>query len=293
MKRYSLKKISPEKVRESVLSTLKRQGLVDKKGNILVEEIESILSPERKSFTKKLVEISDAIQKNPSVRKMQNILRDLDNLANFGAKNRSSEQRMFGNISRSAKEAFFDSMEGIAKPKDVEALRAARKTYATKKPMYERLESATFADPEKVVKGAGSQLTGSMIKDTVAAIPELKKPLGDVVIANIVKRGTTPQSLSRAIDEFGRDTLKQILDDDTFKKLMDAEKRFHVSRKPFVRGEAPKVEPFTPRQMPDPEMAKIYKWLSGFLGKPARGGQFGKSIGPILQAGKKYGEQVF
>jgi hypothetical protein len=159
--------------------------------------------------------------------------------------------------------------------------------------MYERLESATFADPEKVVKGAGSQLTGSMIKDTVAAIPELKKPLGDVVIANIVKRGTTPQSLSRAIDEFGRDTLKQILDDDTFKKLMDAEKRFHVSRKPFVRGEAPKVEPFTPRQMPDPEMAKIYKWLSGFLGKPARGGQFGKSIGPILQAGKKYGEQVF
>lgn len=267
LKKYGLKKASPQVIRDELNSILLENGLLDTKGNILRSELDEVLAPTRKNFLSKLIDISEGLQKNPSIQKLNKVTQDLQSLANFGALNRSSEEKMFGSLARKSRESLLENLEQVAKGNDFEILKSAKQKYAQAAPVFEQLRPLAEKFPEQITKSAGSQLPQSFIKDVLVKQPQLKSAIADVVMNNIISKSTTPKAMQSVIDNYGRDTLKNLLGKQAFEKLISAEKRFIDANKGFARGAAPRIDPFIRGQIPIDPPGKMYERLLNIVNK--------------------------
>lgn len=250
---------------KEIKNILSESDLLDDTGKVIREEINGIIAPERKAFLSKIADISDSLNKNTSIKKLNQLTQDLQSLANFGSTARTSEEKLFGNLANKAKEAMQNSLEKVAQGTEGKILKAAKSQYAQNMPLYEHLGKMADKFPEQIVNAASTHLPESFIKDVLKNQPQLKDSVADVVLSNIVHRGTTPKTLSKVIDGYGRNTLKDLLGEKTFKSLTEAEGRFVSANKGFLRGEKPLIEPFIPKQKPEKELAKVYKILKEFV----------------------------
>lgn len=339
IKKYGIKKASPDSLRQSITSIFDEQGLLDPKGNILFDQINDIVAPERKRFIKTLADISESLQKNPSIQNLNKKIQDLGSLANFGSNTRTVEDKLFAKMYDSARDDLFTSLEravgdtakaskpykalkkqfgkavdqnaaynaqiaddltgerlrgvlkegkqgNLSKISEIEkglsalddqaakagqdtvaAVRDARRMYAENKPILDELSKIVDTKySEDVIKSAQTRLPGSFVSDIIQKQPNLKPHVAEVLLNNIVQSGTTAKTLSKAIDRFGRDNLKKILDPNIFSKLIEAEQAFHASEK----------------------IAPAYKWLGKII--QGRSGGSGKQIGPVIQTMGNYAQ---
>lgn len=339
LKKYGLKKASPDNLRQTITGIFDEQGLLDPKGNILFDQIDEIVAPERKRFVKTLSDISESLKKNPSIQNLNKKIQDLGSLANFGSPNRTAEEKLFAKMYDTARDDLFSSLEkavgesakmtkgykalkkqfgravdqnaayntqiaddltgerlrrvlkegkqanlgkiseiesGIAALDDqamrtgqetVAAVRDARRMYSENKPILDELSKIVDTKwSDDVVKSAQTRFPSEFVGEIIKKQPQLKAPMSQVLMNNIVQSGTTAKTLTKAIDRFGRDNLKQVLDPTTFNKLLEAEQAFHVSER----------------------IAPIYKFLGKII--QGRSGGSGKQIGPVIQTMKSYAQ---
>ena len=93
-------------------------------------------------------------------------------------------------------------------------LREARKSFAEKQDALKRLRPMANKDPEKIIAGAKSQLTGSFIQDAVKTNPELREPLKKAVLGDLARRAKTSDQLKKAIEDYGVEPLRDLFQDD-------------------------------------------------------------------------------
>lgn len=244
LKKHLDKSASPEGLRQEIVSTLDRNGMIDEKGNILADEIDGVRNNDRKNFLKKLAGYSDDLKTNPNIRKLSQITQDLQAEANFGAKERSSYEQQFGPLSHAAKESLLDSLEKHVEPDQINQLRQARANYASTKPILDELSNATRNKwSEQIVKSAKSNLPNELLQSSIEKVPALKKSLGDVIMNNIVQSASNAEAFTKSIDSFGRNNLKSLLGDQKFKALTEAESNLSKASQPYEKAKAPKAIP--------------------------------------------------
>lgn len=359
IKKHGLKKASPDTLRKSITGILDEQGLLDKRGNILFDQVDDIIAPERKRFVKTLADVNESLKKNPSIQNLNKKLQDLGSLANFGSPQRTAEEKLIAKLYDSAREDLFNSIEGAvkgsaksskpyrslkrqfekaaeinteygAKLKDglggdrlrrvleegksanldkasslkssldllddqaleqgkgtVSAVRDARRMYSENKPILDELSKIIDTKySEDVIKSAQTRLPGSFVSEIIKKQPNLKPQIAEVLMNNIAQSGTSARTLTKAIDRFDRETLKRVLDSDTYSRLLDVEKAFHASE----------------------NVAPGYKWIADILQKGAGGRSEGKKsllrtrrffknsekairpTGPLLKTGVEYAQ---
>lgn len=237
----------PEPLRKQIVDILDQNGLIDEKGNILRDDINNVVSPQRKAFLGQLADISESLTKSPTIKRLSQVTQDLQDLANFGASERTPQEKMFGSLSHTSKEALLDSLEKYAGPENVATLREARANYAATRPVLDELSSATSNKyGSQIVKGAKSGLPPELLQ-SAGKMPQLSGPLGDVVVNNIVQSASSPAALTKAIDSYGRENLANILGPEKFQALTDAEANYSKAGAPFERAKPPQPIPQSPQ----------------------------------------------
>jgi len=253
IKKYGSNQISAEPIRKHIIEILDSQGFIDDGGNILYDEASRLTSPERKTLIEKLIRYSEDLTVNPTVRRVDQVRRDLQSLAGFEKISRSSEDKILGSLSRSVKETFYDGLKEIASPDEVSKIMSAREIYSKNQNILKQLKQISRKAPENVVRGASSSMPGSFIEEAIRLQPELKEPIAEVVINDIVRGSKSHRSLSAIIDKYGRDSIKKLLGNSTFNKLLKLESSLVDVSKPVTRGR------FIPNAQPKKPLGKVWQ----------------------------------
>ncbi len=267
VKEHLNKKASPQKLRDGINDILDQNDLIDEKGNILRDDIKTVVSPEQRAFLGQLADISESLQTNPTIKKLSRVTQDLQRLANFDGIERTPEQKMFGKLSHSSKEALLDSLEPHVGPEAFKALQAAKAAYSATRPVIDELSSATANKyGSQIVGGAKTALPPELLGAAAEKVPQLKGPLGDVVVNNIIQKASGPEALTKMIDSYGRENLQNILGPEKFQALTDAEAAYGKAGQPFEKAQAPQPIPFERAIPPEPIPQTAKSQLSEELG---------------------------
>lgn len=255
----SATKISVEPVRQEIVNVLKANELVDANGNILRDEVNKIVAPKLKGMVSDLIQLSDNLVSNPTVKGLNGTVKQMQSLANFGSATRSAEDKVFGSLSRTAKETLYDGLEQVAGADASNAIRSARKVFSENQPIFETLRDIAVKAPEQITDTARNALPGSFIVETITKQPALKKPIGDVVLNDIARSFSSPKTFSSVLDKYGRDSLKKLFTPETWQSVLTAEKALQQSSAPFITSRAPVPIPYQKGQMPAPKLGKFWQ----------------------------------
>lgn len=254
MRRHGMKKVGVDKSRKAINSMLKKEGVMDRKGNILRDEIDNIYHPERKKFYTELADLSERLVKNPSLQTLNRTKQAIQDFAEFGKFDRSQWQKLYGKLSHSVKENLDDAIETLA-GKEGKSFKAARAKYAERVPNLKKLKKATRKpNMEDIVSGAKSSLKPETIDATLKQAPELKKPLADAVYNNIINRAKSLRALKQMVKDYGKPRLKALLSKEQYASLDDAIARMEKAGKPLGYYAPPQALP-----KPEIEFSQINK----------------------------------
>jgi len=260
IEKHGAKKISGQPIRDAVNQALRDEKLIDSKGNV-IKRLGDSFSTEREGFKKTLFKISNSLKKNPTIQQVIQLGQDFDAMAKSDPGMATNFKRIYGNLARASKEAVADGIEKVAGGKAATAVSEAKAMYAKSAPVLKTLAKSTKVSPEAIVKGAGTKLPQSFIETAISAEPSLKQSMGEVVLNNLTNRATTPKSFTKAIDSYGRETLKKILTPQQFKNLLQAERAFQEAATPLIKGEAPTLSKFVKGEAPQLKAGKFYRTI--------------------------------
>lgn len=278
--------ISVEPVRKQIVDILSENSLIDSKGNIIKSGFSKIISPSRRKMLETLSRISSILNKNPTVGSLNIVVKDLQSLANFDSLARGAEDKIFGSLSRTAKETLYDGLESVAGNDVASAIRSARKVFSENQAIFEPLRDIATKAPEKIVDSARTLFPGTFIVQAVGKQPALKAPISDIVLNNLARNFSSPKAFSAALDDFGRDALKTLFEPEVYAAVLNTEKQLSKSFEPFVPSRAPVPIPFKPGTPPYSGIGKFWeKQIANLkkgqvLSKPLITGLF-KAIGSL------------
>jgi len=242
LEKFGESKIAPDLLSNQVSSFLKKQGMMAEDGSLLLNELEKVQSPHRKQMLSNLVDLHNRM-KAPgsglpteiSINELNRIKEDLGSIVkNFDSLTSSPEQGVYKSLYKTAKRSIDEGLTKVAPGEDAQALQQARSIYAKKMPLFDELKGLYGKNPEAIITGAKGKLPGSFVEGALQTHPELREPIANVVLNNITKNVSTPQMLTRRINDFGRPTLKKLLGNEQFAALEAAEKRFLDSKTAFA-----------------------------------------------------------
>lgn len=226
LEKYGTAKLPIEKSRNVINEALKGQDLLDATGNVSDDAINLIDAPQRKTFANKLRDLSFSMRKNPTVKSVKSMLEDVAEYANFDGKDRTKYERTFGKLYNSLKESFYDGLQSVAKPEEAKAMIESRVKYSQTRPAIDIAKKLTKGGtPEVAVERARNLLKGSTIDAVLGKTPELKEPIQQVVLADLSRASDNAKTFSKAIDKYGRGTLKKLLGN-KYNQIAQVEREF-------------------------------------------------------------------
>lgn len=281
-KRISLKKAHVDNVRKSIVSEFETKGYLKQNGQIDYKAINSITDPSIRNHYLQLADYSRRLSKNPSVQSLKNIMDEFSNKANWKNIYSTADESTFRKLWHDAKESMFDSLEKNAGGDNLKKIRDARARYKEGKDILNQIGglSSESKYAEEIAKGLQSKLPGRFIEETLASRPELKPEMANAILSDITNKATSPKQLTKLMDYYGRDNLKNLLGK-RFDDLVKAEKSLYSTSKPFVKEKFPKIDlkkrkvskpdlsEFAPSKFiaPESEVEKSIGWLQGMIPK--------------------------
>lgn len=220
LKEHGGKKASVDGIQAEIKKAFQDYSLVDDAGNINLAPLEKLPpgDPTRKSL-QQLAEYSETLANNPpTVSELNLIKRSLQGMADFGKMNKDPSAKMFSDIARSARKSLEDNIRTLSGEAGAEQFNRGMKEYATKAPQLQKLAKIASKEPEKI-PSLVRRMEGTGISQAVDTVPGLKTPMQKVVVSQILQASNNPKKLSKVINQYGREQLKNILDQDTLKSL--------------------------------------------------------------------------
>ena len=108
-----------------------------------------------------------------------------------------------------------------------ELIRQGRQKFSAGRRVMEPLNKIADKTPEQIVAGASSKgksgLPGSVILNTIKEVPEMKPHIAKAVMGNILSKAKDPKSMSKAIDNFGRDAMTELFGPEVMSALAHLE----------------------------------------------------------------------
>lgn len=224
IKEFGDAKVSVEPVRQKIASYLDRFGMLDAKGNIIPDSMNSVLTSEQKAIQKYLVNLSETLKSNPSIYNLDRIRKVLQESANFNSLNRTPIEKMYGGLSHDVREAMMDGLESVTKGTSKASLVSnIRGEYSKVAGVLKELGKITDQYPEQIAGRVANQMPGTFIQEAISKVPAVKQPIKDMVLNDLVSKAKSPEAFTKAIDKYGRETLSQLLDKKTYNQLLKVE----------------------------------------------------------------------
>lgn len=242
---------SVDDLRKEITDTLRKNELLDSNGKIDPTKIDLIQSPDRKRMVQTLVNMTEALQANPTIKGLNALKQDLQSLSNHGAPVRTAEQSLFGKLADKAKISLDNALEQ-ASGEGAQEFKAVRQKYAQQKPNLDTLSKTATRLPERLVVNARVQFPKSKVQEILKTNPEFKDDIGNFIFEHITQTPATQNTIRKTMDYYGRDFLKSLLGEGKFGQLAKMEKQFESA---FGR--------FSPKNFPN---EKVQSQIGKLLG---------------------------
>jgi hypothetical protein len=291
MQQFGNKPISAERFRKAIIGRLPAR-VFDQKGNIVdsvVAEITAAKNPNA-AANKTLLYYLERVTKNPTLKVMDELRRELGNVGRFAKGGQLTPQEAVAQqLYGAAADAVNDGATAVARQQGVaggkgareawqavKQLKPAKAKYHQQRKVIDRLLAYTRGqgpktDPETLLKAAGRLAPSSYIRETMKTTPEMVPALKQMVTYRLLAKATSsPAALAREMNELNRATLKQLYGNDyaIFEKL---EKALVVS--------------------PNKTMAQIGKMLKGIAKSTGTATRTtGRMIAPMTSVGRRQSE---
>lgn len=202
------------------------------------EQVAKIVDPERLKVFKTLFKMKDGLAKdNYTIKELDSVRQQLQGLSDYSAKIQTPYNVLYSDLSKTADLAFKNSLNNSGGVNAVAAYENANQIYSKNIDVYNTLKEISNAAPEKIIKNARTNFTGSFLDTVKTQQPELTKPIKDIIFNDIAQNVKNPQQLTKIIDTYGRDSLKNFLGEAEFSKLVQAEQNLQkaYSAKPLYK----------------------------------------------------------
>lgn len=111
MKKFGGSPASLKNLREHIANALDEAGALDAKGNINLDS--PVFAGPNAGDYKMLAKYSQSLQQNPSMAELDTLIKGFGNRANFGARERSAMERIYGKLYGGARDDLLDSAESL------------------------------------------------------------------------------------------------------------------------------------------------------------------------------------
>ena len=257
LNKYGKETIRGQEMRDALIKPLKKAGYIDAKGNVLIDDINKIKTPELKKYYNDLNDWIVDLSSNPTFRQADRIRRDVQNAA-F-----DQQRKVYAGVAHDFREGMMVNLESVA-GKEGTQLAASRAKFSEVKPYLDEFSKIVKQHPEQIASRTGTQMPGTFIVDTIKKIPEARQPIADLVVNDLVKSSNTPQAFTKSIDKYGRDVLQKLVDKKTYKSIIKYETDLLNSSKPFLPGK------FIADKMPPEKLGKFWQGIKNAAEKGER-----------------------
>jgi len=282
-------KVSVEPVRQYVVDNLKQLGVMDDAGKIIQQNVQKIISPERKNLAQSLIKVSNNLKANPTLNGLKTLQGETTSLARaaYNSGFKTPEQAVLSGLDKTVRNNMLEAVGEVAGAEAGAALQASREAYKNAMNLLEPFESLIGQAPEKIAKVAGAKMAGSFAREAIENNPMLQDSFSGVLLKHLGDKASSPQALTKAINNIGRQNLKKVLGENEFNTLVAAETRF---RKAY--NAMPKKSPFKfdePQFIPQKDLIDSVTEI--FVSLP-KNRLTRSALGAIGQAGAKTAENI-